>query len=148
MTSTQPDVLREVTESTPSHSKRQLSWTRGYDAVPTPQSRTPELIESTPDDDGSDFDVPIQPPSYWQAYDLFRERSFQQQIEQLGTFKTPDPLTVSSPSKTPPTVQVNPASNAETLKQEVKPRRTLSLMNRVSPYLSRIKSIAQKRTGT
>jgi hypothetical protein len=141
ITSTQSDVLREVTESVPNPSKRQLSWARAYDIVPTPQSRTPELIESTPDDDGSDFDVPIQLPSYWQAYDLFRERSFQQQIDQLETSKILDS------SKKSPTVQINPILNAETLKQEVKPRRTLSLRNRVSPYLSRIKSIAQKRAG-
>ena len=144
ITSTQSDVLREATESNPS--KRQTSWTRVYDAMPTPQSHTPELIESAPDDDRSDFDVPIQPPSYWQAYDMFRERSFQRQMEQLETSKMLDPLTVSSSSNKSPTVQVQPTLNAD--KQDVKPRRTLSLRNRVSPYLSKIKAIAQKRAGT
>lgn len=147
-TSTPSDVPREATESIPSPSRRQPSSTQAYDATPTLQRNAPEPTEAVRDEACSDSDVPIQSPSYWQAYDLFHERSFQQQVEQLETSKMLDLLTVPTPSEQPPTVQAKPTLDAETFKQEAKPRRTLSLRNRVLPYLSMIKSVRRKRPET
>lgn len=141
-------LLRAALEIKPESRCRETSEvTGGFET----SSRTPEPPKTIADDSCSDSDVPLQSPSYWQEYDLFHERSFQRKLDgaKSPTFVMSREVSTSSDVTTKPESEGPSPVIEEEVATEPKPlRRASTLRNRVMPYLSKIKSVAQKRVAS
>lgn len=138
---------RETTESAEESGNKRIIEIQAASKAPLPTAERPKISR---DDSSSDSDIPLQSPSYWQAYDLFQERSFMRKLERVHT-PTVISREVSSSSEVPPKPEREEVAVAE--EEEVAPepkplRRASTLRNRVVPYLSRIKFATQKRVGS